>query len=146
MLAFPIDPNIYNAIEGFLHVSPDRGERGSYRRAMYNEARNAFVNEAIRLNNLGKITHLRKFVRAVFVLRNAPDVYRAHHLYMTKYQIVRLVGEVGTVNSKIFVKAFGFFSRSNRNALLEIEKYLNSVSRNKTYTTEGFQYLKLNCY
>lgn len=146
MLAFPIDPLIYKTIEDFLHVSPDRGMRGSHRRAMYKKARNTFLDETTRLKILNKITDLRKFVRAVAVLRKSPDIYRAHHLHMTKYQIVRLVGEAGTVNSKILLKVFGSVSRLYRNPLLEIENYLDLVTGSKIYTTESFQQLRLKFY
>ncbi|KTC59105.1 hypothetical protein [Pseudomonas savastanoi] len=143
MLALPVDPHIYKVIEDFLRVLPERGARGSFRRTVYKEARNTFLNEVIRLRNLSRIIDFRKFIGAAFVLGKTPGIYRARHSYMTEYQIVRLVGEVGVVNSKVFVEAFKEASRQNRKALLEVERYLDMVSSGKTYSKDSFNQLRL---
>lgn len=147
MLSFPVDSAVFLAIENFIKVRPVRGQQSSFRRTEYKMARLAFLNEVIRLKRAGRITNLGRLVRAVYVLQRNPVMYAEHHRYVTRYQVLRLAGEAGTVSSRKFSSVFRrTYSPKERKSLLEIDKELKSISASSTYTKYDFEVLFMYFY
>jgi hypothetical protein len=147
MLSFPLDPAIFSAIENFIKFRPVRGQQSSFRRTEYKTARLTFLNEVTRLKLSGKITNLGRFVRAVYVLQINPTLYAEHHRYVTRYQILKLAGEAGTVSAKVLNSVFRLkYSPKGRKALLEIEAELKEFSGSSNFQKQDFDVLSMRYY